>query len=325
MNVSNNFSVWQNCPPEYSLAGDKARSASILVAINAIFSLFGIIGNAMACVAVFTAHSNLSYHFFLSSLTVADLTLVLVAQPLLIVIILGQMNSKCFPALELTFRLVGNEALYGSLLTIVLIAFDRCLVVNGKFNYKNSMTARKKIALALVWAMSSVRAISVHFPDIATKLNLTAPLFLICCPCYAFVYYQFRKQRNILTRSNDDIQAKAENRIQSERKHREMLIACTIIMILLVFTLKWLPMFCFHLIYPGNRYGLLYLTLVTATIIPSAFNPLIYCFTSEYHRQVLDGILSRLHYLALKNRKNKVKESSQQIELPSLHRGPSSD
>ena len=145
------------CPPEFSFIGDYASSARILLGINVLFCFIAIVGNVMASVAVFsTRRLNLSYHYFLSSLIVAELIVSLGCQPLLIALILAQLDSTCVPALQLTFRIVGRFASYASHGTVTLIALDRCIYVCGKFNYTNTITSRKKMAIVIVWVMAGV-------------------------------------------------------------------------------------------------------------------------------------------------------------------------
>ena len=117
-----------------------------------LFCFIGIVGNVMASVAVFSTRrlNFISYHYFLSSLTVAEVIATSVCQPLLIALILAQLNSTCKPALQLTFRLITNLALFASVGTVTLIGLDRWLYICGKFNYTNTITWRKKMALVIV-------------------------------------------------------------------------------------------------------------------------------------------------------------------------------
>ena len=130
MNIANHSSTYA-CPPKYSFTGDRISSARILVGVNVSFCFIATIFNVMASTAVFssTRRLNLSYHYFLWSLTVAGLIVALVGQPLLIALILAQLNSSCIPALQLTFRVVGNLVITASSGTVTLIALNTCLYV----------------------------------------------------------------------------------------------------------------------------------------------------------------------------------------------------
>ena len=296
MNIANHSST---CPVEYSFTGDQTSSAIILVGINVFFCFIGIVGNVMASMAVFsTRRVNLSYHYFLSSLTVAELILVLVCQPLLIALILAQLNSTCIPALQLTFRLIGNLAISASMATVTLIALDRCLYVCGKFNYTNTMTLRKKMALVTVWVISGVMCGMTFVPD--TKF---IPLLwtVISFPCYATVLYQFYLNQNNRSQSCHQNPAEQKNTAQSKNETSIWQICGAIITILLLLSMRFLPLFLYSILKLGKRFGLLYHSLVTTALIPSALYPFVYCFCYHNYRRALRKVCSRINPFVVKH------------------------
>ena len=197
-----NVSSLSNCSFVYSLADDVV-AAKCLVGINICTSILGSLGNMLVCIAVFTTRGmTSSFHYFISSLAAADLVIALVDQPLLIALIIAHINSKCLPDVKLGFRVVGNFACPVSLLTLALIALDRCLFVSPHFDYKNTMTAKKKIVLAVVWVSACVS--SALRPTIKKGITsyLTAAAFGLCyvemIVCYTLVYYRIFKERKRL-------------------------------------------------------------------------------------------------------------------------------
>jgi len=93
-----------------------------------------------------------------------------------------------------------------SLLTLALIALDRCLMVSPRFDYKHTMTAKKKIIPAVVWLLACVySAIRLTIEKEITSY-LAAAAFGLCyvemIVCYAIVYYRICKQR--LTQTEKD-------------------------------------------------------------------------------------------------------------------------
>ena len=249
-----NDSSLLNCPPEYSLVGHEVV-AWILVGINICTRVLGILGNLLVCMAVLTTQSmTSSFHYFISSLAAADLTVALVDQPLLVVLLIGRMRSECLPEVAFAFRLVGNFACGVSLLILALIALDRCLFVVTAWNYKNTMTVGKKIVLAIVWLLACV--------DVAIRLTidkqitsyLTAGVFGLCyvemIACYTVVYRQVFKQRKMLAYSrlhNTRDEAAAEIEIQAENNTKERRFARTIVMVVIVFTAGWFLIFYLRL------------------------------------------------------------------------------
>ena len=299
------------CPPEYSLA-DNENMAKILVGINVCTSFFGILGNLLVCVAVFTTQGmTSSFHYFISSLAAADLTVALVDQPLFIVLIIGRMRSECLPAVDFAFRLVGNFACAVSLLTLGLIALDRCLFVATQFDYKNTMTMGKKISLSIVWILACVYSALRLTINKQITSYLTAAVFGLCyvdmIVCYAVVYYQVCKQRKMLANSRlhkarADTAEQIEAQVESNTTERRF--ARTIVMVLVVFTAGWFLLFYLRLTQPEKNYGLMYNTARTVALSASAINPALYCFNNKEYRRAFKRIL--LFFLgATKKRRGK--------------------
>ena len=302
-----------NCSPNYSLAGHEAE-ARVLVGINICTSFLGILGNLLVCVAVFTTQRmTSSFHYFISSLAAADLTITLVDQPLLVVLIFGRMSSECFPAVYVAFRLVSNFACAVSLLTLALIALDRCLFGSPRFtHYKNTMTMGKKIALGIVWVLAAVySALRLLIAKEITSY-LTAAVFGLCyvhmIVCYAVVYYHVFKQRKFLAHSrlhNTRTATAEEIEAQTEKNTTERRFARTIVMVLFVFTAEWFLLFYLRLTKPKENYGLMYNTARTVALSASAINPALYCFNNKEYRRAFKRILSTLFFGTLKSRRGK--------------------
>ncbi|XP_044168562.1 uncharacterized protein LOC122952813 [Acropora millepora] len=290
MNITDHSS---ECPPEFSFIGDYASSARILLGINVLFCFIAIVGNVMASVAVFsTRRLNLSYHYFLSSLIVAELIVTLGSQPLLIALILAQLNSTCLPALQLTFRIVATFASYASHGTVTLIALDRCIYVCGKFNYTNTITSRKKMAIVIVWVMAGVLCGIKLGLDIK-YLSLRFPLVVTSFLSYATVYHHISLQQKNRSQSSHENAAK---QVQSGNETPTWPVACGIITILVLLLLRFLPTFLFTTLKLGKRFGLLYYTMATTGLIPSALYPVVYCLCYRNYRRSLKRVCSRFKH-----------------------------
>ena len=299
MNIANQSSTYYACSPEYSFTGDRTSSARILVGINVCFCFIAIVGDVMASMAVFsTRRLNLSYHYFLCSLTVAELILALIGQPLLIALILAQLNSTCIPALQLAFRLIGNLGLTASVGTVTLIALNTCLYVCGKFNYTNTITSRKKMAIVVVWLIAGVICCVTFFSDVTFSTLLW---IVISFPCYATVLYQVHLHQKNRTQSSHQNPADQRNKDQNKNETPTWQVACGIIMILLLLSLRLLPTFVFNILKLGKRFGLLYYTAVTMALIPSALYPVVYCLSYQNYRRALKRVCSRINPFAVKH------------------------
>ncbi|XP_044168535.1 uncharacterized protein LOC122952791 [Acropora millepora] len=298
MNIANHSSTYA-CSPEYSFTGDRTLSARILVGINVCFCFIAIVGNVMTSMAVFSTRSlNLSYNHFLWSLTVGELILVLVCQPLLIALILAQLNSTCIPALQLTFRLTANLGLTASAGTVTLIALNTCLYVCGKFNYTNIITSRKKMAIVAVWVFAGVMCSMIFVPD---TIFATLLWIVISFPCYATVLFQVHLHQNDRLQSCHQNPAEQKKKDQSKNETPIWQDTCGILMIFLLFSLRIFPTFFFNILKLGKRFGLLYYTAVTMTLIPSALYPIVYCLRYRNYLEALRRVCSRINPFAVKH------------------------
>lgn len=310
----NNVSSPSNCSFVYSLADDVV-AAKCLVAINICTSILGSLGNMLVCIAVFTTQGmTSSFHYFISSLAAADLVIALVDQPLLIALIIAHINSRCLPDVNLGFRAVGNFACAVSLLTLALIALDRCLFVSPQFDYKNTMTAKKKIVLVVVWVLACVySAIRLTIKKEITSY-LTTAVFGLCfvemIVCYALVYYRIFKQRKRLAASRARNKTRIETaeqveelKTQTENNTTERRFARTIVMVLVVFTAGWFLIFFLRLTQPEKNYGLMYNVARTVALSASAINPALYCFNNKEYRRAFKRILSSFLFGGKKKRR----------------------
>ena len=263
------------------------------------FCFIAIVGNVMASMAVFSTRSlNISYHYFLCSLTVAELIVALVCQPLLIALILAQLNSTCIPALQLTFRLFANLGLTASAGTATLIALNTCLYVCGKFNYTNTITSRKKMAIVAVWLIAGVICGMTFFSDVTFATLLWT---VISFPCYATVLYQVHLHQKNRSQSSHQNPTDQRNKDQSKNETPTWQVACGIIMILLLLSLRILPACFFSILKLETRFGLLYYTVATMALIPSALYPVLYCLSYQNYRQALKRVCSRINPFAVKH------------------------
>lgn len=290
-----------NCSTKYSLADFKTE-ALVLVVVNISTSLLGILGNFLVCLAVFTTQGlTSSFHYFISSLALADLAIALVDQPLFVALLISRIESKCLPRVDFAFRLVGNFACAVALLTLALIAMDRCLFVANNFNYKNaSMTCGKKIVLVIVWVLACVYSALRLTVDKEITSYLTTAVFGFCyvemIVCYVVVYYQVFKQRKILadSRHRNTRNNTTENlQDQTENNSTERRFARTIVTVLVVFTAAWSYFFYLRSTQPEVDYGILYNTARTVALSASAINPLLYCFNNREYRRAFKTILMK--------------------------------
>ena len=282
-------------------------AAKCLVGINICTSILGILGNLLVCIAVFSTKGvTSSFHYFISSLAAADLVNSLVVQPLLIALIFAHLKPESIPYdpddICTAFRVVSNFACAVSLLTLALIALDRCFIVSPHFDYRHTMTAKKKIVLAVVWLLACVYSAMRLTIEKTITSYLTAAAFGLCyvemIACYAIVYHQISKQRKLLAATCAQNKTRSERtevqELKAENIAKERRFTRTIVMVLIVFTGGWSIFFYLRLMQPEKDYGIRYNVARTLAFSTSAINPALYCFNNKEYRHAFKRILSSL-------------------------------
>lgn len=272
----------------------------VLFMANIFSSVMGTFGNILVVVAVFTsAKMTSSFHYFITSLAIADFLICGVDQPLLAALLYGRIHSECMRELFFAFRVVGNFACAISLLMLGLISIDRCLfVIRACGLYKNSMTKGKLVALLVVWTLA------ITYSALRMKINkkitsyMTVVAFVVCyliiIVSYIVIYVQVRKHcrkravREIHTR-NDERNIAIEQ--VASRKERQF--ANTIILVVFVFSAAWAYLFYRRMMYPEKDYGIWYNLGRTIALSSSACNPLLYCFMNSEYRRAFKRVLSK--------------------------------
>lgn len=309
------------CPRDYSLANHLIE-ISVLVGLNILFCLLGTVGNLLVFMAVYhtPGMNQTSFHYFITSLAIADLMVALIVQPLLVVLIAGNASSMCFPAVHYSFRWVSCFARVASQMTLVLISLDRCLIVAGKFNYNTTMTAGKKVALVVVWLFAFTHA-SIRMTVDENMILFLDAIAGVTCAFYAFILYQVCKYGKQLPKSDNEKRSTTSVTVaidgQTEKKlTQEIRVALTLMMILVCLTVSWLPILYHTATQPGKHYGLQYYRTRTCSSVALAFNPFIYCFRNRKYRKTCNEFYGSIFGgVAWKKPKVKLKSADKRITI----------
>lgn len=310
------------CPRDYSLANHPIE-VSVLVGLNILSCLLGTVGNLLVFMAVYhtPGMNQTSFHYFITSLAVADLIVALIAQPLLVVLIAGNASSMCLPPVHYSFRWVGCFARVASQMTLVLISLDRCLTVAGKFNYNIAMTAGKKAALVVVWLFAFTHA-SIRMTVDENMILFLDAIAGVTCAFYAFILYQVCKYGKQLPKSDNKKQRNSESvtvaiDIHTEKKlTQEIRVALTLMLILVCLTVSWLPILYHTATQPGKHYGLQYYRTRTCSSVALTFNPFIYCFRNRKYRKTCNEFYGSVFGgVAWKKPKVKLKSADRRITV----------
>lgn len=269
MNHSSNESHLDDCllPVSHIIA---------LIPINILSSAVGTIGNSPVIATVYTNKSlQIIPNFWLASMAVADLMVTALGQPLLIAFWGLHVNRECNEPVSETFRVVGNMSCSASVLHLCFISIDRCLVIVRPVQSKAIRTLKRfKLALLIAWIvpviygvlrMSVIKKATSYFTVVAAAICY---LTIICC--YTLIIFKVWNR--------DVVHSHAR---QSASQLVERRVTVTVAIVVIVFTICWIPLMYLCSAYAQSNVGVAYNWARTLALSNSAMNPWIYCLRME--------------------------------------------
>lgn len=250
-----------------------------LIPINILSSIIGTIGNALVIATVYTNVSmQIISNFWLASMAVADLMVSALGQPLLIVFWGLQLNDECNEPVSETFRLVGNMSCSASVLHLCFISIDRCILIVRPLDCKSIRTMKRfKIALVIAWTVPVVYGVlrmTVSKKATSYFTVLAAALcYLIIISCYTLIIIKVWNREAEMLKGSVRSHAR-----QSASRLVERRVTVTVAIVVIVFTICWIPLMYLRAAYAKSNVGVAYNWARTLALSNSAMNPWIYCF-----------------------------------------------
>ena len=271
--------------------------ASIVLSVWFAFSsLAAVIGNA---VVLWLFYKNESLRTisnrFLASLSVADLFVGLVINPIWIVIRCLIQPPSTDIVLTTILDILWIYSTAATVFNLCCVSVDRFIAIRFPFRYQDIITKKRCYAvIIMVWLISHLLPVPVIFEDVETLwLFLTViiidiPLALVTL-CYFWMYKAARKQATAIIRVNQPGRQQAFA-IENYKAIK------TIGFVLSVFLVSWLPAFgvsvvhhsatadsCMH----DKLYSVVWPWIEAIALTSSAINPWVYCFRNREFRQAL--------------------------------------
>ena len=262
----------------------------LFIAVNTLISLIGSIGNVFVCLTILrTPGLRVISNYCIVNLSLADLMVTILTQPLVISIFVGKLGSTCYVRAEHTARFIGNLSCAVSILTLAMMSLDRCFVILKPMTYKNIVTPTLlKLILMFCWFLAFI----VPFLDTFVEDKLVYAQFIlggiitlysVVIICYSAIFISVQKQNSLRQRDLQNHQA--------TNREKEKRLAKAIALVIGCFTIFWVP-FGYHIARsPNKNYGVGYVACVTASFANSAINPIIYFYRNKGFREALRKIL----------------------------------
>ena len=246
----------------------------------------------------------------LLSMSVSDLGVGLVAQPLNIYVLVSNIKYLSQPyiwpdhygAVIKAHRVVGNVLTYASFFSIVALSADRFLVIRLQLRYQDAVTHKRAIAGVIsFWLLSTVLPLIRFlgfFPENKIFIFFVTIQF-ICLIISGLFYFKIFLALRQHAAQVQNVPVECGERIEAVNAARERKAAFGVFYVYLTFVACYLPQICFNIaakIIDIERPNLEYKVNLHATnllVLNSSLSPLIYCWKMRRIRQAMIDILRK--------------------------------
>ena len=269
----------------------------VLSTMNIILGLFSVFGNVLIVAAIYKVPTQRTVsNAFIASMSVADFSVGLLMNPLWVaksVLNIWKSDNKLSTVIEV----LTMQTIVATTLSLCAVSMDRYIAVT-KMRYHEIMTwKRVRITILSIWLFSILFAclrLFIRDPFQLPKLWLATTVVTVITPitlisiCYYFIFKAARQQ--IRRISLEETFNPDEAIIQLKNRKA----ACTIGIIVGVFTICWSPSLVISLVQfftsdlcKKTRINGYWFWGALAEFSNSAFNPFIYCMRSREFRKAV--------------------------------------
>ena len=270
----------RRCALRWVISSTMSTLSAILSVINGFSSVAGTIGNLLVCFVIFRNEElQAGINYFILNLSVADLCVCSVAQPLYIYYLNQKWSDRNF----MYFKIVSYVALHASFFNLLSLTTNRLFAVWLSLEYGTVMRG-KNIALAVSvgWLLSIVMAILFS----STPLQKPAPYFhfsmlIMFLLMYAKIFTIARKQRRQIVSQYEAI----SHNYRVRRIAQDHLTTRTLAFLIGNSVILFLPDLVFQL--KGSSDYMRFRWSFTTMFLSSFLNPCVYAWRSEKFRVAL--------------------------------------
>ena len=252
--------------------------------LNAVFSLTAFAGNFLVLGAIWSTPAlHKPTNILLLGLSLSDLAVGLLVQPLFIVVLIRyEVSREKFPVLRQGFRFIQAFFVSATILTLTSVSVDRCLALILHLRYVAVVTVKKSIlALCLIWLASVVYAITFLIDN---ELHRSVSFFVIALcivvntSTCSTIYRICRRHR--IQIQNQELPNQPE--AFDMKRYRKSLI--TMILLLILLFICYIPYICMRAVvnfsdWPISPHRKLMMRSSDFLVyLNSSINPLIYCW-----------------------------------------------
>ena len=280
--------------------------------VGSIFAFTAVVLNVLVILALRNIPSlpRKTLKTLLLSMSVSDLGVGLVAQPLNIYVLVSNIKFSFKSYIDLdhydaifnAHRVVGNVLTYASFFSIVALSADRFLVIRLQLRYQDAVTHKRAIAGVIsFWLLSAVLPLIRFlewFPENKIFIFFVTIQF-ICLIISGLFYFKIFLALRQHAAQVQNVPVECGERIEAVNAARERKAAFGVFYVYLTFVACYLPQISFNIaakIIDIERPNLEYKVNLHATnllVLNSSLSPLIYCWKMRRIRQAMIDVLRK--------------------------------
>ena len=291
---------------------DLYNNTLVACILNSILAFTAVVLNVLVILALRNIPSlpRKTLKTLLLSMSVSDLGVGLVAQPLNIYVLVS--NIKFFfksyidldhyDAIFNAHRVVGNVLTYASFFSIVALSADRFLVIRLQLRYQDAVTHKRAIAGVIsFWLLSAFLPLFRFLEWLPEKKSfiLFVTIQFICLIISGLFYFKIFLALRQHAAQVQNVPVESGKRNEAVNAARERKAAFSVFYDYLALVACYLPIICVNIaenVSGPLRTSLgykvnLYVTILLA--LNSSLSPLIYCWKMRRIRQTMINILRK--------------------------------
>ena len=280
--------------------------------VGSIFAFTAVVLNVLVILALRNIPSlpRKTLKTLLLSMSVSDLGVGLVAQPLNIYVLVcnikdlsqAYIDRDHYDAIINAHRVVGNVLTYASFFSIVALSADRFLVIRLQLRYQDAVTHKRAIAGVIsFWLLSAFLPLFRFLEWLLENKSfiLFVTIQFICLIISGLFYFKIFLALRQHAAQVQNVPVECGERIEAVNAARERKAAFGVFYVYLTFVACYLPQICFNIaakIIDIERPFLEYKVNLHATnllVLNSSLSPLIYCWKMRRIRQAMIDILRK--------------------------------
>ena len=291
---------------------DLYNNTLVACILNSILAFTAVVLNVLVILALRNIPSlpRKTLKTLLLSMSVSDLGVGLVAQPLNIYLLVSNINFLStytfldhHEAIFDAYRIVANFLTFASFFSIVALSTDRFLVIRLQLRYQHTVTHKRAITGVVSFGLLSAVLPLIRFLEwlpgnIFFILSVTIKFIsLITVGLFYFTIFLALRQHAAQVQ---DVPVEIGERNKVVNSARERKAAFGVFYVYLAFVACNLPMICVNIALKINdierpflAYKLNLYTMVNFILLSSCLNPLIYCWKMRRIRKAMINMLRK--------------------------------